>query len=167
VWVAPHLPYPPNEFFSIETRGVGGQQRTRRLYVHEHERFARACCEPLENPPVLAEGKHHSAFSSAATAGRASSAARLFPQFLRRLPTRDDAAVPQKPADLLQSAVSDNGTKLRPQRNVTRLPVANLAYDLPVKLGGGTQRTLPGRNTIPFRAALQVTGRLVELGVTA
>ena len=77
-----------------------------------------------------------------------------------RLRDLRDAAVPQKPADLLQSAVSDNGSKLRPQRNVTRLPVANLAYDLPVKLGGGTQRTLPGRNTIPFRAALGSDGSL-------
>ena len=38
---------------------------------------------------------------------------------------------------------------------------------LPVELGGGTQKTLPGRSTIPFRAALASDGSLVELGVTA
>ena len=81
MWVAPHLPVPPNEFFSIETRGVADRSVLAELYVHEHERFARACSEPLENPLSSQKAKYSSAFTSAATAGRSSSAARYSPNF--------------------------------------------------------------------------------------
>jgi hypothetical protein len=46
-------------------------------------------------------------------------------------------------------------------------PGRGFGVRLPVELGGGTERTLPGRNTIPFRAALASDGSLVELEVTA
>lgn len=114
MWVAPHLPDPPNEFFSIEMRGVAGRSVLAELYVHEHERFARACSEPLENPPVLPEGQTLLSFLFRRHGREVQLRSEIFPQFLRRFLTRDDAAVLQKQADHLQSAVSDNGTKLRP-----------------------------------------------------
>ena len=101
------------------------------LYMHEHERFVRACSEPLENPPVLAEGQTLLSFHFRRHGREVQLRSEIFPQFLRRLLTRDDGAVLQKTADLLRSAVSENGTKLRPRRDVARLPVADLAYDCP------------------------------------
>jgi hypothetical protein len=66
----------------------------------------------------------------------------------------------QKPADLPQSAVSDNGTKLRPRRNVPRLPVADLAYGLPVELGAATPRGhFRGATPSPSAPRSQATGR--------
>ena len=109
-------------------------------------------------PLSLQKAKHSSAFSSAATAGEVQLRSEIFPQFLRRLLTRDDGAM-QKPADLLQSAVNDNGTKLRPQRNVARLPVANLAHDLPVELGAAPRVHFRGATPSPFAPRSQATGR--------
>ena len=129
-----------------------------------------ASCVPAVSrsriPLSLQKAKHSSAFTSAATAGRSSSAARYSPisasppdprrrraaEASRSSPRRSQRQRDQAPALKKRAAAPGREFGVRSARRVGR---------------GGAQRTLPRLNTIPFRATLASDGSLVELGVTA